>query len=235
MKIGMLSDAHGNIDGFFKALKILKSFNVDEIYFLGDAVGYVSSLEVLAYLTENTSLITSILGNHDAMLLQKKSIEEKKDKVYQLNQLKDKLSVKIIEHLSSLPQVIRKTVKCGRLAMMHGSPDDLTNGYVYPDTSLEGYDGVEDDFIFMANTHRPFIREQSNKVFVNVGSCGLPRDQGSLGSVCIFDTDSGIPTIFRYEMKEINNQLIQNNKLHEDVVNVLLRTNENCYGNKLNL
>jgi len=235
MKIGMLSDAHGNIDGFLKALDILASFNVDETYFLGDAVGYISTLKVLTYLTDNNSVITSILGNHDAMLLEKKSIEIQKDKVYQLNQLKDELPAKIVEHLNSLPQVIRKKVKCGKLTMMHGSPDDLTNGYIYPDSSLKKYDAIDDDFVFMANTHRPFIREQSNKVFVNVGSCGLPRDQGSLGSVCVFDTDKGIATIYRYEMKDINNQLIQKNKLHEDVVNVLLRTSENCYGQKLNL
>lgn len=234
MKIGMLSDAHGNFDGFLKALYVLKRSNVDEIYFLGDAVGYVNTLNVLTYLNDNTNLITSILGNHDAMLLRESSIDKEKDKIYQLNELKMNLPVNILKHLKSLPSMIRKSVECGQMAMMHGSPDDLTNGYIYPDSSLENYKNIEDDFIFMANTHRPFIREFSDKVFVNIGSCGLPRDNGSLGGVCVFDTSKGIPIIYRYEMKNINSQLIESNNLHDDVVNVLLRTSSDCYGEKLN-
>ena len=41
MKFGILSDVHANLEALEVALKFLRDAEVDEIVFLGDAVGYV--------------------------------------------------------------------------------------------------------------------------------------------------------------------------------------------------
>ena len=48
MKIGLLSDAHGNPDGLANCISVLRSRGAERLFFLGDAVGYLPRwLEVL--------------------------------------------------------------------------------------------------------------------------------------------------------------------------------------------
>ncbi len=42
MKIGVLSDAHGNPDGLKMCIDFFIQKKVGKIYFLGDAIGYLS-------------------------------------------------------------------------------------------------------------------------------------------------------------------------------------------------
>ncbi|WP_407649025.1 metallophosphoesterase family protein [Devosia algicola] len=68
MKIGLLSDAHGNPEGLERCLSALHRIAVDKIYFLGDAVGYFSGWrDVLRLLHDNE--VDAVLGNHDDMIL----------------------------------------------------------------------------------------------------------------------------------------------------------------------
>lgn len=53
MKIGFLSDAHGNFRGFLKGFRILKDLGTDQIFFLFDSIGYFDSLEDAHCLPQN--------------------------------------------------------------------------------------------------------------------------------------------------------------------------------------
>ena len=44
-KLGFISDAHGNLPGFEAGLRQLEREKVDQVIFLGDAVGYIPILE----------------------------------------------------------------------------------------------------------------------------------------------------------------------------------------------
>jgi hypothetical protein len=59
---------------------------------------------------------------------------------------------------------------------------------------------------------------------VNVGSCGLPRDQGNLGSFGILNTKSGKCEILRFKLdkSEIVNNL-KGKKIHPSVLKLLER------------
>jgi hypothetical protein len=46
MKIGYISDAHGNVGAFEQGLKVLEAFCCEQIFFLGDAIGYIPSAEL---------------------------------------------------------------------------------------------------------------------------------------------------------------------------------------------
>ena len=54
--------------------------------------------------------------------------------------------------------------------------------------------------VFMGNTHRPFVRTCNDSLFVNVGSCGMPRDCGNLGAVCVFDDSTRKAIIMRFDI-----------------------------------
>ena len=49
----------------------------------------------------------------------------------------------------------------------------------------------------MGHTHRPFVRERNSKLVMNVGSCGMPRDQGDAPSFAVYDTASHTAEILR--------------------------------------
>ena len=81
MKIGFISDAHGNPYSLKLCLERLNFMGVDEIVFLGDAAGYFPQTNEVIELLQAFSC-TCLLGNHDAMLIGKIPVDAKKDGVY---------------------------------------------------------------------------------------------------------------------------------------------------------
>ena len=53
MRLGILSDAHGNVEAFQRGLELLAEARADMIYFLGDAVGYIPDGRVVSLLRES--------------------------------------------------------------------------------------------------------------------------------------------------------------------------------------
>ena len=64
MKIGVISDIHGNFEALKSVLKELDRMGVSEVYSLGDVVGYYSQVnECCEELIERD--IPNLMGNHD--------------------------------------------------------------------------------------------------------------------------------------------------------------------------
>lgn len=122
------------------------------------------------------------------------------ESIYLLKTTKSQLTEAELDFVASWPDEIREEIDGIRILMVHGSPTDPVFGYVYPDTDLSTFEGVS-DYVFMGNTHRAMRKRFGNTTFVNVGSCGLPRDDGRFGSVTIFDTKSRNITISRFNIE----------------------------------
>lgn len=196
--IGFISDAHGNSQAFERGIALLLEQGVERIYFLGDAIGYVPSAEVLDSLRRLGGQVLCIRGNHEAMLLEGQ-ISTARERVYQLQVLRPSLTQQQIDMIMGWPSYRRISINGLRLLLVHGSPADHTFGYVYPDTELSSFE-PDADWVFMGNTHYPFIREEAGTHYVNVGSCGLPRDDGRYGSVALLDTFLGAVRILRFDI-----------------------------------
>ena len=117
-----------------------------------------------------------------------------------------------------------------KIMFCHGSPNDFTGGYLYEDSDLNEF-SPEADFVFVGNTHRPFIRKHGNKTYVNVGSCGLPRDNGILGSAGIFDPITGNTKILRFDIEKETKLAISGVPyVHSDVIEVISRRSNSVFG-----
>ncbi len=195
MKLGLISDAHGNIDGLEICLSALESQAVDRIYFLGDAVGYFPEVAGVIELLR-TSDIHCLSGNHEAMLLGKLSVPTKAEEVYRLSEAFGTLSTEQRRELGNWPPELRLSIDGRKLMLVHGSPDDPLRGYVYPGSDLGPFADLDVDVVFMGHTHRPFISKSGRVSVVNVGSCGLPRDGGG-PSLVLFDTRTGRASLLR--------------------------------------
>ncbi len=223
MKIGLISDVHGNLVGLETCLKFMNRQKTEKIYFLGDLVGYFPDpLPVLNCLIDNQ--IDCLMGNHDAMLLNKIPLDASKDKIFKIGNLNkkiDKYLYKFLENLNPSKSLILDNLK---ILLVHGSPWNEFNGYIYPNSDLKAFSQLDYDFVFMGHTHRPFISTSGRVTVVNVGSCGLPRDIGNLVSCVLFDSESRQVEIFRIPIDV--NKIIKSlkGKLHPNVIDCLLRS-----------
>ena len=197
--LGILSDAHGNYYAYELGLSISREIGVDEIVFLGDAIGYIPSIKVVEHLMKMKDHVICVRGNHEDMLLHE-NFDAKRDQIYQLYKTKSSMNEACIDFISSWDTAYTMNTLAGKLLFVHGSPKDPTSGYVYPDSDLSIFD-TDADFVFMGNSHCPFIRKHQRTTYINVGSCGLPRDDGRYGSVALFDTETGVARIIRFDIR----------------------------------
>lgn len=205
--IGLISDAHGNSQAFDRGVSLLLAQGATRLFFLGDAIGYVPSAAVLDSLARLGDRVHCIRGNHEAMLLEGQS-DPARERVYQLEALRTRLPPRQLEMISSWPAFHREVVDGLKLLLVHGSPADPTYGYVYPDTDLAGF-LPDADWVFMGNTHHPFIREHADICYVNIGSCGMPRDDGRYGSVALLDTKTRSARVLRFDITAESRQVLQ--------------------------
>lgn len=213
--IGILSDAHGNLRGFERGISLLREFGATQFIFLGDAVGYIPGSAVVKALRRFEGNITCIKGNHDVMVLTN-SYPTEKDPVYQHSATRKALSVSDMAFIAAWPEEYTTHAGDYNLLCIHGGPRDPIEEYVYPDSDLSDCEGRA-DLVFMGHTHRPFQRRIGSTTCINVGSCGLPRDHGSLGCVCLFNSETGEVRLLRYDMSDINQDLCKTHGLHGDV------------------
>lgn len=199
MRIAVFSDAHGNLDGFKISWETIQNEKPDLIYFLGDIFGYgIYGHEILKFLIQRTdSKLFCLLGNHDAMMIGVLPINVEKNKIYRL--MPDTLTQTEISWLSKLLPYNIYTDETSSVLFVHGTPFDPLNGYLYQNSNFSVYSALNFNFVVMGQTHRAYIKKIDNTMFVNVGSCGLPRDIGTRLSFCMLDTKKNI-----CEIKYIN-------------------------------
>jgi predicted phosphodiesterase len=197
-RIAVFSDVHGNLDALVRGLSIADEQCCGEYYFLGDAIGYLTGLEALDVILSHPNL-QAIRGNHEAFLLGESSYAPAKEDVYRLGEIRKNMSERQIRALREWPSQLELN-RCAKSALLvHGSIENPTYGYVYPDSTL-----LESPFdvVFMGNTHRPFVRKVGRTTYVNVGSVGLPRDHGKLGAICIWEPSEDQISILRFSLTD---------------------------------
>jgi len=221
--IGILSDAHGNIAAFRSAISHLKHLGANNFYFLGDALGYIPSIEVVEELYNMGKEVRCILGNHELMVLNHLT-NPNREPIYQHQPVRSKLTADHISFLKSWPTHRRATYSGSNVLFVHGGPNNFSNEYVYPDSDLDQYN-VSEDFVFMGHSHYPFIKKVNATTFVNVGSCGLPRDDGRYGSCAIFNAATRAVSIYRYSIEDSATEMptLVRNQLHSSVLELFER------------
>lgn len=189
MIILFISDIHGNLPAL-QALE--KHFNsVDKIICLGDVVGYHCYVnEVIEFLIRHK--VTCIQGNHDRYIFEGLENQTKyiNDSVrFGIEIAQKKLSEDNKKWLEALPTSYSFKVDNLSILCCHGSPWDVTNGYVYGDSDL--FPKMEDfafDVIALGHTHRSYMKYMDKQLIFNPGSVGQARDSEGLACAMILDT-----------------------------------------------
>lgn len=216
MKIGILSDAHSNPHGLNICLEVLKKSGVNKIIYLGDSIGYFGQPGPVLKKLQSVNAIC-LMGNHEAMLLGYMKYNRAKEKIYKIKENANKISRSQLKRIAIWLPFYEERTGGHRILYVHGSPWNPIDGYVYPDDNLGRFPFLPYDAIFMGHTHRPFMSKVNNVLVVNVGSCGLPRDQGNMLSCSIYDTNQRSCEIIRLPIN-VNYILQQQKNIHPSVV-----------------
>lgn len=203
---------------------MMRAMELDECYFLGDAIGYMpDGLEVLQLLSREQ--IPCIMGNHEAMATGLLPLPEDRDCVYRIKTLLPKLSASILTNITDAWPVSKTLTVLGKkILLVHGRPSDPLQGYLYQNDQPSSEEIADLDVIVTGHTHRPFVQQFGGTLVINAGSCGLPRDIGNAPSFAVYDVQNAIAEIHRFNLDiegAINNWPI--NSVHESVITCLYR------------
>jgi predicted phosphodiesterase len=202
---------------------VLRSAGAEEIVFLGDAVGYVPSLEAFD-LVEGEGLV-ALRGNHEDMLLEG-TTPSGRDAIYGHAAIALLLDAPRRARMAAWPA--SRLLGNGTVLAIHGSPADPINGYVYSDTPLDGFTPSA-PIVVMGHTHRPLVQRARDVLYVNAGSCAMPRDTGGFGAVALVDTISGTARILRFDIRDTVEDIVSRFTLHSDVLRALRRRVEDQF------
>jgi putative phosphoesterase len=165
MRLGIISDVHCNHEALSIALERMGP--VDELLCAGDAVyQFRFSNEVMRILRERQARY--ILGNHEEVLLghwgeRARSAEW--------------VSHAELDFMAAQPSRIETVVDGKSLIMVHGSPFEPHNEYIYPNSaSLSRLASIDADYIILGHTHYQMAERVGRALVINPGSAGEARD-----------------------------------------------------------
>ena len=189
-KIALISDIHSNLEAFEAVLKEIKKSKVKKIFCLGDIVGYGASPNQCIELIKKYK-IKSVMGNHDYEAINLQSIEWfnpiARDAILWTNKQLTEANKKFLKKLPTY-------LEFENIFLVHGSPRDNIYEYIFPDVDefdlREFFAIAKKDVIAVGHSHIQFIKEFNNKLIINPGSVGQPRDLNNKAAFCFFDTKS---------------------------------------------
>jgi diadenosine tetraphosphatase ApaH/serine/threonine PP2A family protein phosphatase len=210
LKRAIISDIHSNLEAFEAVLADVASQGVNEIYCLGDLVGYgPNPIECIDLMRKTVKVC--LLGNHDqATLFDPEGFNHSAERAifWTRDQLENPNLTGASERwdfLNELPRLCREE----DFIFVHGSPRNPLNEYVFHDDiynerKMERLFAVIPKYSFQGHTHVPgiftedhefFTPEDINeryilgdrKIMINVGSVGQPRDRDPRACYVILD------------------------------------------------
>jgi len=223
-RVALISDLHSNVEALEQVLLDIRSQGIDEIYCLGDLIGYGPNPREMIRQAFNWKW--SLRGNHeDALLFLALDFNPEAAQAidWTRNQLNDGKSPKEENHrmwnfLGDLQEIRQED----SVTYLHASPRNHTKEYVRPH-DVQDKEKMEEIFsmiqhiCFCGHTHEPGVftedfkfyppRAFANKVkladgrkyYVNIGSVGQPRDRDTRSCYVLFDLETQLVEFRRVE------------------------------------
>lgn len=194
MKIGIISDIHGNHYALEQVLASAKQNKIDKLLVLGDIVGYYYHPDKAIDMLKNWDY-ELIQGNHERIMEQLSvgdiEISSLKKKYGTAHQIAiEKLSQTQFDELINVPKKKAINIDGVNILMCHGTNWDA-DYYLYPDASLEVLEKCNEpakDFVVIGHSHYQFAYRNANSTLINVGSVGQSRTFGGVANWAVINT-----------------------------------------------
>ncbi len=200
MRIGVISDIHGNLEALEAVLALLDGCGCDEIIHTGDVVDIgPRSRECLRLLLSRKD-VTPILGNHDRDYLTGKTSHTAMSHVSARHKkfVFDSIGEKYRKEVARFPLSAYRTAGGVKMAFVHYAlQNDNAEGYLFK--KIESYPTAEKldvlfgeidaDAVFFGHKHEP-CDIRGKRTYVDVGSVGC-HEYAEARAVVITATEDG--------------------------------------------
>ena len=191
MRIAILSDIHGNLDGLNACLADLKGQGgADVIVGAGDfCMDGPYPRQVLERLVEAGA--QCLRGNTDRYIASG-ALGNKSERAIEWH--RRALGQQWIDWLGALPFSLQFGDGPDGLLVVHANPKS-DDEHIWPDADDEQLErltsGVEQRTIAIGHLHLPYVRLWRDRVLVNVASAGIPKDGDPRACYALFTQRSG--------------------------------------------
>jgi putative phosphoesterase len=164
MRIGIVSDIHGNARALERAL--LAMGTIDELWCLGDCINeFRFSNEVVALLRERATC--AIRGNHEEVFYGPTGERARTARWIEPD---------LLEWLGRRPSRLELSRAGRQVLIVHSTPWPPGGDYVCAhDRSFRRFADVPADIVLYGHTHRAVVQRAGEVLVVNPGSTGEPR------------------------------------------------------------
>ncbi len=184
MKLAVISCIHGNYEALNAVLSDIDAQKADQIYCLGDLVGYGPHPNAVVEMIRSLDIPTCqgcwdediVEGLNACECSYPSQLAERRGRLAHewTNQV---IKPEVRDYLAQLPM----TLRLGNLCFVHGSPNSQ-HEYLLPSmdgfAALERVLSTEADVLFCGHTHVPYVRELENATLgVTVQQPGKPKTQ----------------------------------------------------------
>jgi putative phosphoesterase len=188
MRILVIADIHAN----WAAMQTVAAQPHDLCLCVGDLVDYgVEPAPCIDWVREHARYV--VRGNHDHGVAQNVTVNARTGFKYLTAVTRpltrERLEEADLRYLSRLPVSRTITIENTRFLLVHATPRDPLDEYAPTDPEFwaRRVQNVEADVICVGHTHLPFVMEVGDKLIINPGSVGQPRDGDPRTSCAIIE------------------------------------------------
>jgi len=186
MRYAIVADIHSNLAAFMAVLvDIEQRGEVEEVWCLGDIVGYGPEPHQCIELLRRTNHIC-VAGNHDLAAIGEIDTHEfNPDAVAACQWTSKQLTPQDVVYIKSLPLVIERD----DFTLVHGSPREPIWEYILSiSAAKENFAYFKSKFCLVCHSHALGLGEE--RLIINPGAVGQPRDGDPRASYAIYDSET---------------------------------------------
>lgn len=230
MKICFFSDIHGNSYAFDEFISDSSKLDIDQYIFCGDIFGYYYEQDVVITKLSRIKNLYCIKGNHDQNYLNvclglddENRLINKYGNSYK--NIVKKVSIENKIFIENMKDTLELNYEGKNIGIFHGSPMEVLNGRVYPDTEiLEPYEYQKYDYVILGHTHYRMVRYDNATTVINPGSVGQARDKNGFSFVTLSIPDGKI--IFHeieWDKRKLVKDIEMYDKGNKKLIDILFR------------
>ena len=188
MKIGLISDIHGNKKALDAVLEQFELENIDKIICMGDLVGGAPmSEEVVQKIINIGSKIVTVKGNRERYIIEgmpkvvhDERIRTSNEQIQRNEWIKKELSDSSIEFISKLPNEVMCEIEGNKIYIAHYpmNKDGNFRKHIKKANIDENeimFSGIDADIYLYGHTHKEVYNSNSNNTYINPGALGCPE------------------------------------------------------------
>ncbi|SHF34280.1 metallophosphoesterase family protein [Caloramator proteoclasticus] len=206
MRIAVISDIHSNIYALEKVLEDIERRNVDLTVCLGDLVGYGTHPNEVIELIRRKNIL-AIMGNYDDAVGFERMVcgcdypdpKDAENAGISLGWTVENTTEENKRFLRELPKEAVLSIGDRRFIFVHGSPRKI-NEYL-KENSKEAEEVMGEigyDILVCGHTHVPYFKRYYNKMLINSGSVGKPKNGRPDANYIIIDADDELKVEIMY-------------------------------------